>query len=326
MSSRPASNIREFAPAPASTVEDGDLDLLAAILSRTQSPAASRAAAADLIADFGGLADVAAADEAALLRAGLATAAVADLLRIRALAVAMARAEACHRPVLSSWTALTTYLRADMAHAPREQFRVLYLDRRNILMKDEGRADGPNNTILDNCAVYTAFAALDPLTQDKVSKMTGVVLETRTGRSGPAGFGAGRSSVSRSQTERPLLEPGEVRGLPDEEQIVFAAGVRPLRARKLRYDAVQPFRSRALAAAPDQAARLDTPGAPPHPWSGRRGFGEDASAVLPLFKEAAAAMDDRKAAAQMAEAYNEMFRGLAAQKAVLDHMQGGRDG
>lgn len=142
MSSRPPSNIREFAPAPASTVEDGDLDLLAAILSRTQSPAASRAAAADLIADFGGLADVAAADEAALLRAGLATAAVADLLRIRALAVAMARAEACHRPVLSSWTALTTYLRADMAHAPREQFRVLYLDRRNILMKDEGRADG----------------------------------------------------------------------------------------------------------------------------------------------------------------------------------------
>ncbi|MFK4057361.1 JAB domain-containing protein [Brevundimonas sp. NPDC046655] len=152
MSSRPASNIREFAPAPASTVEDGDLDLLAAILSRTQSPAASRAAAADLIADFGGLADVAAADEAALLRAGLATAAVADLLRIRALAVAMARAEACHRPVLSSWTALTTYLRADMAHAPREQFRVLYLDRRNILMKDEGRADGT----VDHAPVYAA--------------------------------------------------------------------------------------------------------------------------------------------------------------------------
>lgn len=150
MSSRPASNIREFAPAPASTVEDDDLDLLAAILARTQSPAASRAAAAHLIADFGGLADIAAADEVALLRAGLATAAVADLKRVRALAVAMARAEACHRPVLSSWTALTTYLRADMAHAPREQFRVLYLDRRNILMKDEGRADGT----VDHAPVY----------------------------------------------------------------------------------------------------------------------------------------------------------------------------
>lgn len=150
MSSRPASNIREFAPAPASTVDDSDLDLLAAVLSRTRPPAASRAAAADLIADFGGLADVAAADEAALLRAGLATAAVADLVRVRALAVAMARAEACRRPVLSSWTALTTYLRADMAHAPREQFRVLYLDRRNILMKDEGRADGT----VDHAPVY----------------------------------------------------------------------------------------------------------------------------------------------------------------------------
>ena len=185
---------------------------------------------------------------------------------------------------------------------------------------------GANNTILDNCAVYTAFSALDPLTQDKVSRMTGVVLETRTGRSGPAGLGAGRSSVSRSQTERPLIDPGEVRGLPDDLQIVFAAGIRPLRARKLKYDAVEPFRSRARTASPDQSVRLDTPGVPPHPWRGRRGFGEDSNASLPLFKKAAAAMGDRKAAAQMAETYNEMFRGLAAQKAVLDHMQGGRDG
>lgn len=150
MSSRPASNIHEFASAPASTVDDSDLDLLAAILARTQSPAASRAAAADLITVFGGLAGVAAADEAALISAGLATAAVADLEQVRALAVAMARAEACRRPVLSSWTALTAYLRADMAHAPREQFRVLYLDRRNILMKDEGRADGT----VDHAPVY----------------------------------------------------------------------------------------------------------------------------------------------------------------------------
>lgn len=185
---------------------------------------------------------------------------------------------------------------------------------------------GPNNTILDNCAVYTAFAALDPLTQDKVSKMTGVVMETRTGRSGPAGLGGGRSSVSRSQIERPLLDPGEVRGLPDDVQIVFAAGIRPLRALKLRYDTREPFRTRARAVAPDQSVRLDTPGAPAHPWSGRRGFGEDIHASLPLFKEVAAAMDSRKAAAQMAETYNEMARGLAAQKAVLDHLQGGRDG
>jgi type IV secretion system protein VirD4 len=46
---------------------------------------------------------------------------------------------------------------------------------------------GPNNTILDNCHVYTAFAALDPLTQEKVSRLTGTVSEIRTSRSGPAG-------------------------------------------------------------------------------------------------------------------------------------------
>lgn len=150
MSSRPASTIRELGPAPASTVGDSDLDLLAAILARSRSPAACRAVAADLIAAFGGLAGVAAADEAALLRAGLATAAVADLGQVRALAVAMARAEALRRPVLSSWTALTSYLRADLAHAPREQFRVLYLDRRNILMREEWRADGT----VDHAPVY----------------------------------------------------------------------------------------------------------------------------------------------------------------------------
>ncbi|MGH7019504.1 MAG: JAB domain-containing protein [Brevundimonas sp.] len=121
---------------------DSDLDLLAAVLGRSMPLAAGRAAAAGLLVAFGGLADVAAADEAALRRQGLTAAAVAALVSARSLAVAMARSETCRRPVLSSWTALTAYLRASLAHAPREQFRVLYLDRRNILMKDEWRAEG----------------------------------------------------------------------------------------------------------------------------------------------------------------------------------------
>src|SRR5690606_30272905 len=104
---------------------------------------------------------------------------------------------------------------------------------------------GQHNTILDNCAVYTAFSALDPLTQDKVSRLTGSVTEVRISRSAPAGFGAGRSSVSRAETERPLLEPGEIRALPDDQQLVFIAGHRPLRTQKLQYDRSQPFRRRA---------------------------------------------------------------------------------
>ena len=180
---------------------------------------------------------------------------------------------------------------------------------------------GPHNTILDNCAVYTAFSALDPLTQDKVSKLTGTVAEPRTSKSGPAGLGGGRSSVSRSETDRPLLEPGEVRGLPDDRQLVFVAGHRPLRTEKLRYDRREPYRSRAAMSPPDQARRLDAPSPPPHPWAGRTAMGVDPEASLPLFKEVAAAMDDKKAAARAADIYGKITREMAAQQAALDHLQ-----
>lgn len=127
-----------------------DLDLLAAFLEDRSLPDFGRAAAAALIDAFGGLAGVAAADAAALARSGLPERAVADLGRVRALALAMARAEACRRPVLSSWTELTAYLRSSLAHAPREQFRALYLDKRNILLRQELRADGTT----DHAPVY----------------------------------------------------------------------------------------------------------------------------------------------------------------------------
>ena len=181
---------------------------------------------------------------------------------------------------------------------------------------------GVNNTILDNCAVYTAFSALDPLTQDKVSRLTGSVTETRTSRSGPAGLGAGRTSVSRSEVERPLLEPGEIRALPDDEQLVFVAGFRPLRTKKLLYDQRRPFRERARALAPDQALRVDTPGRSPHPWAGRRSLGQDAEAGLPLFKEVIAAMDDKKRAARAADIFGRVAEEMAAQQAALDQLQG----
>ncbi|MCH4269675.1 MAG: DNA repair protein RadC [Brevundimonas sp.] len=127
-----------------------DLDLLAAVLDDRALLGSGRAAATALIDAFGSLAGVAAADKAALRREGLSTAAVVELGRVRALAVAMIREEACRRPVLSSWTALTAYLRAALAHAPREQFRILYLDKRNILIREEFRADGT----VDHAPVY----------------------------------------------------------------------------------------------------------------------------------------------------------------------------
>lgn len=185
---------------------------------------------------------------------------------------------------------------------------------------------GPHNGILDNCHVFTAFSALDPLTQDKVSKLTGTVSERRTTRSGPALLGAGRHSVSRAEVERPLLEPGEIRALPDDEQLVFVAGQKPLRARKLRYDRREPFRTRARATAPDQGARLDLPPAPFHPWAGRQSLGRDEGAQLPLFKEVAAAMEDKKTIARVVGVMGRVAETYAAEEAVLDHLQGRRDG
>lgn len=127
-----------------------ELDLLSAVLRCGACVEGGRAAAAGLLREFGGLAGVSAADPSALARAGLTVRAAAEIGRARSLALAMARAEACRRPVLSSWTALITYLRATMAHAPREQFRVLYLDKRNILMREEHLAHGT----VDHAPVY----------------------------------------------------------------------------------------------------------------------------------------------------------------------------
>ena len=51
---------------------------------------------------------------------------------------------------MSSFTALIAYVRTALAHLPREQFRVLYLDRRNILLRDEWVAEGT----VDHAPVY----------------------------------------------------------------------------------------------------------------------------------------------------------------------------
>ena len=132
--------------------------------------------------------------------------------------------------------------------------------------------------------------------------------------------------MSRSEVERPLLEPGEIRALPDHLQLVFVAGQRPLRSEKLLYDRREPFRSRAHGRLPDQALGVDAPGASPHPWLGWRSLGRDDGASLPLFKEVAGAMDDRRAAARAADIYGRVSQEMAAQQAVLDQLQGGSDG
>ena len=91
------------------------------------------------------------------------------------------------------------------------------------------------------------------------------------------------------------------------------------------YDRERPFQARADLPPPDQATCIDTPGAPAHPWAGRRGLGEDPEAALPLFKEVEAAIHDRRVAAKAAETYERISTAFAAEQAVLDGLQGDSD-
>lgn len=102
--------------------------------------------AGDLLDRFGGLGEVVSADLSHLVKAsGAPPSVLADLALLRELVVRLARSEACRRPVIASWGALVAYVRISLAHQPREQFRALYLDRRNGLLRDELTADVPTD-------------------------------------------------------------------------------------------------------------------------------------------------------------------------------------
>jgi DNA repair protein RadC len=104
-----------------------------------------------LLAAFGDLNGVVAASEHRLLQVDGATPKVYLQLRIvEAFAHRMAKAKILNREVVSSWDALITYCRTAMAHRETEQFRVLYLDRKNTLIADEAQAEGT----VDHVPVY----------------------------------------------------------------------------------------------------------------------------------------------------------------------------
>ncbi len=81
---------------------------------------------------------------------GVGEAVVQELKIVEAAAHRLARAKVLHRPVLSSWDQLLDYCRTSMAHRETEQFRVLYLDRKNVLIADEEQAKGT----VDHVPVY----------------------------------------------------------------------------------------------------------------------------------------------------------------------------
>ncbi len=100
------------------------------------------------------------------------------------------------------------------------------------------KAYGANNSILDNCHVRVSFATNDERTAKRVSDALGTATEMKAMKN----YAGSRLSpwlghlmVSRSETARPLLTPGEVMQLPATDEIVMIAGTPPIRAKKARY-------------------------------------------------------------------------------------------
>ncbi|AMY71242.1 conjugal transfer protein TraG [Frigidibacter mobilis] len=111
------------------------------------------------------------------------------------------------------------------------------------------KAYGPNNSILDNCHVRVSFATNDERTAKRVSDALGTATEMKAMKN-YAGHRLspwlGHLMVSRSETARQLLTPGEIMQLPPNEEVVMVAGVPPIKAKKARYFEDARFRERLL--------------------------------------------------------------------------------
>ena len=111
------------------------------------------------------------------------------------------------------------------------------------------KAYGPNNSILDNCHVRVSFATNDERTARRVSDALGMATELRAMKN-YAGHRLspwlGHLMVSRQETARPLLTPGEVMQLAPDDELVLVSGCPPIRAQKARYYEDRQLRERVL--------------------------------------------------------------------------------
>jgi DNA repair protein RadC len=123
------------------TEETTEQDLLAGLLTSSQS----KASASALLQNFPSIGHVITAEPSQLRAFGLTVRDIAVFRLVREIACRMARAEVRSRPVLSNWQALIAYLQTAMAFEQIEQFRILFLDRRNNLIADEVQQRGTVN-------------------------------------------------------------------------------------------------------------------------------------------------------------------------------------
>ena len=114
------------------------------------------------------------------------------------------------------------------------------------------KAYGPNNAILDNCHVRVAFATNDERTAKRISEALGTKTEQRSQKNYTGHRLApwlSHMMVSRQETQRQLLTPGEIMQLPPDREVVMVSGAAPVLADKLRYFEDRNFTTRVLSPA-----------------------------------------------------------------------------
>jgi DNA repair protein RadC len=140
---------RRFRDAGADAVPD--YELLELILFRAAPRRDTKPLAKALLARFGTFAEALNAPEGLLREVpGIGEATITELKLVRAAAVRLMRGEVLERPVLSSWSQVLDYCRASMGFETKEQFRILFLDKRNQIIADEVQQTGT----VDHTPVY----------------------------------------------------------------------------------------------------------------------------------------------------------------------------
>ena len=128
-----------------------DYELLELVLFAATPRRDVKPLAKELIAKFGSFAEVIAAPRERLVEVdGVSEGAATQLKIVEAAALRLAKTRLLGRPALSSWASLIDYCAAAMARSPREEFRVLFLDRKNVLIADEVQSTGT----VDHTPVY----------------------------------------------------------------------------------------------------------------------------------------------------------------------------
>lgn len=125
-----------------------DYELLELVLFRAIPRRDVKPLARELLDEFGDFNRVISAPVARLSALkGVGDAVITELKIVEAAAARLARAKVMDRAVLSSWDSLLDYCHTAMAHRATEQFRILYLDRKNVLIADEEQAEGTVNHV-----------------------------------------------------------------------------------------------------------------------------------------------------------------------------------